>query len=114
MGMFLTVISLVVISMFFATKVLTIFFKHEVDIMSTLKENAISQDQKFTAKDGFFVAAALTKFDNEKESIEDWTYGELVFSNFGWGYEDGISAKRAPLNYHPCSDQELGLVKDDN
>ena len=96
--------------MFFATKVLTIFFKHEVDIMSALKENAISQDQKFTAKDGFFVAAGLTKFDNEKENIEDWTYGEIVFSNFGWGYETGISAKRTPLDDHPCSDQELGLA----
>ena len=49
MGTFLTVICSIMIFMFFATKVSTIIYKHEVDIMSALKENAISQDQKFTA-----------------------------------------------------------------
>ena len=79
-----------------------------------MKEFAISQDEKFTAQDGLFLAAALTKFDSETESIEDWRYGELVISKFGWGYSGSISEKRVPLETHQCSDQELGLAQDDD
>ena len=38
--------------------------------MSALEEDAISYDYKFGSDDGFFVAAALTSYD-EEEQIEE-------------------------------------------
>ena len=49
-------------------------------------------------------------YDNDPEIIEDWRYGELVISTYGWGYTDGINIGRRKLDYHYCSDDELGLI----
>ena len=111
MGAILTIIGSLLIGLFFYAKLLTILNKHEVDIFSALKENALTQDDIFTAKDGFFVAAALTRFNNDREIEEDWRYGELVISTFGWGYTDKIEGNRRKLDYHYCSDEELGLAR---
>ena len=102
---------LVEFSSIFLFELLTIIYKHEVDIMSALQQNALTYDDKFEAKDGFFIAAALTRFDSEQEIIEDWRYGELVISRFGWGYDEAIEGARKKLDYHYCSDEELGLVR---
>ena len=110
MGFFLTVVLTIFVLSFFITKILTLVHKHEVDIMSALLENAIDQDYQFTHEDGLFVAAALTQFDAETESIEDWRYGELIFEQYGWGYDSSIKASNRRLDYHACSDEELGLV----
>ena len=64
----------------------------------------------FTKDQGLFIAAALTQFDSETESIEDWRYGELIFETYGWGYDSSISAAAGPLDHHQCSDEELGLA----
>ena len=34
-----------------------------------------------------------------------------MISRFGWGYDDKILSARQKLDYHYCSDEELGLVK---
>ena len=57
------------------------------------------------------MAAALTRFNNDREIEEDWRYGELVISTFGWGYTDKIEGNRRKLDYHYCSDEELGLAR---
>ena len=111
MGTILTVMQSVLIFMFFYSKLLTIINRHEVDIMSAVNQNELTSDYEFKAEDGFFAAAALTRFDSNPEIIEDWTYGELVISKFGWGYDlnENIEAQRQRLDYHYCSDEELGL-----
>ena len=72
--------------------------------------DAIDYNEKFDSSKGFFVAAALTAYDNETEVIEDPTYGELVIEQFGWGYEESFRSESRDLDYHYCSDEELGLV----
>ena len=110
MGFLLTLILRISVISFFITKIMTLVYKHEVDIMSALLENAITSDYRFTKDQGLFIAAALTQFDSETESIEDWRYGELIFETYGWGYDSSISAAAGPLDHHQCSDEELGLA----
>ena len=57
---------------------------HDVDIMSALDENVIDYTEKFTKEDGFFVAAAITEYDSNPESIEEARYGELVIEHYAW------------------------------
>ena len=104
MGTILTAISTLIVLMFFYAKLMVVIKTQDVDIMSALKENGLTQEDKFTAKDGLFVAAAITDYDNNPESIEDWRYGELVISTYGWGYTDEIDYNKRNLRYHPCSD----------
>ena len=111
MGSILTVISSAIIMMFFYAKLLVILQRHEVDIMTALIENNLTQDDIFGSKDGFFVAAALTMYDSNTEVIEDWRYGELIFSTYGWGYSESLAVGRNRLDYHSCSDEELGLIR---
>ena len=55
-------------------------------LTTVLKEDYFTQDDVFTATEkGFFFAAALTPYDSGTESIEDETYGRLVFSILEWG-----------------------------
>lgn len=97
--------------MFTYTKVITIVEKNDVDIMSALMENAIDHSEKFSYEDGFFVAAALTAYDSNTEVVEEERYGELIIEHYGWGYGDGISSGSKQIDYHWCSDEELGLVR---
>ena len=90
MGSFLTIVIALTTFMFFYTKTLTIVEKHDVDIMSALIDNAIDFNYKFTASDGFFISAALTRYNSNRTLTEDPRYGELVFERFGWGNE-GVS-----------------------
>ena len=88
-------------AMFMYTKIMSLAMKHEVDIMSALEENRLDFDYKFTPQDGFFVAAALTEYDTEKNIIEEERYGELIIELYGWGYENNFGlAKATPIDYH--------------
>ena len=73
------------------TKVVTLAYKQEVDIMGAFVEGAFDYSEKFTAEDGFFVAAALTEYNSNTELIEEPRYGELVIEHVGWGNEEYIS-----------------------
>ena len=46
--------------------------------------------------------------------IEEERYGELVFEHYGWGYESGIGSGSQELDYHYCSDEELGFAPGPN
>ena len=79
MGGILTVLVMVVTLGYTYTKLVNLKDKSNADITSYMTENAIAYDAKFTGKnDGFFVAAAITAYDSETESIEDRSYGELI------------------------------------
>ena len=82
--------------------------------MSAVEHNAFEQTDSFGIKDGFFVAAALTGYDEAMGNNDDPKYGELIFNNFGWGNEEANTLANAQLEAHPCSDEELGLVKGPN
>ena len=85
--------------------------------MSALEEDAISFDYKFGSDDGFFVAAALTAYDEEEDIIEEERYGELVIEHYGWGNEedpDYFGDEDRSIGNHYCSEQELGLKEGDS
>ena len=95
MGTFLTCLVAVTTFMFFYTKTITIVEKQDVDIMSALIDNNIDDDFRFTANEGFFISAALTRYNSNTTLTEDPRYGELIFEHFGWGNTDISTDKRA-------------------
>ena len=114
MGSFLTVVITLVTLVFFYTKVQVLKDKSDVDIMSALLENDISYEEKFTYQDGFFVAAALTEYDSNTTMLEEPRYGELIIEHYGWGYNDTIGSQSRNISYHFCSDEELGLARNES
>ena len=81
--------------------------------MGAVIENAFDFTDQFNASHGLFIAAALTLYDSDKEVLEDPKYGKLVIKHYGWGNDDELAAANKTLNYHWCSDEELGLVRSD-
>ena len=108
MGACLTLIIALTTLLFFYTKTITIIEKHDVDIMSALVDNAIDFNYKFSANDGFFISAALTRYNSNMTLTEDPKYGEIIFEHFGWG-NSNLSTDRRILDSHFCTDEELGL-----
>ena len=70
MGFFLSILLGMIMLIFLWSKAVTWHQKKDVDIMSATIENAFDFNDKFTAKQGLFVAAALTEYDNNTERIE--------------------------------------------
>lgn len=60
------------------------------------------------------MAAALTVYDSNTTVVEEPRYGELIIEHYGWGYNDTIGSQSRAINYHWCSDYELGLERDGN
>ena len=114
MGSCLTIIMFLVTLLFTYTKVVTLIEKNDVDIMSALMENSVEFTTPFRTSDGFFVAAALTEYDSNTEIVEEERYGELVIEHYGWGYGEGIGSGSQAIDYHWCSDEELGIVPGPN
>ena len=79
--------------------------------MSALVENEFDFMKNFDTEQGFFVAAALTEYDSNREIIEKPEYGELIIEHYGWGYEGELGSRSLSLDYHYCSDEELGFVR---
>ena len=52
--------------------------KGSVNIVTNTSEGALTFDDKFTADEGMFIAAALTAYDSETEPIDDPRHGALV------------------------------------
>ena len=74
-------------------------------------ENFHDDDYKFKGEDGLFIAAALTRYNQDTEIIEKPEYGELKIEHFGWGNSEGGTVDQKPLDYHYCSDEELGITR---
>ena len=77
MGALLSLVFILISVIFLYSKIMIMVNVSQITVITNVIENAYAEDHKFTAKEGFFVAAALTEFDNETEPIEDPSYGEL-------------------------------------
>ena len=76
-------------------------------LTNVLLEDYFEPDEVFKASEKkFFFAAALTPYDSSTESIEDETYGRLVFRMLDWG---NVSFAYNEIEAHYCTDEELGF-----
>ena len=87
-----------------------------MDILSTILDLHLTDDDEFGSQNGLNIAVAFTAYDNETEWSLDPTVGELVFNSFSWGpVEDSpgeFFTSRDRLPVHNCSRDELGLGND--
>ena len=115
-GVFVTVLFGLVLFGFSYAKMETLIGRDDIDIISSYEENHFADNEQFTAaKNHFFLAAALTMFDEGTESIENKEYGELLIENYGWGNDHlGYTYGSHPLDNHQCTDEELGYTSSPN
>lgn len=78
MGAFCSAIFLSISAVFLFSKVQVMVEKGSVNIVTNTSEGALTFDDKFTADEGMFIAAALTGYDSETEPIDDPRHGALV------------------------------------
>ena len=109
MGTFASFILWGIVGIFCYSKVLAWYEYKDVDIMSSTMENYFDFDYRFNSTSGLFVAAAITEFDSNTEIIEKPEMGELIIEHYGWGYENTIGSTSFNLDYHYCTDEELGI-----
>ena len=114
MGAFLSAIIFGVTAIFLYSKVMVLIKSSDITIMMNTLEGAFTYDDKFTANEGLFIAAALTEYDSNTEVIEEARYGELVIEHYGWGNGDTIGSGSKTLDSHYCSDEELGFTPGPN
>ena len=110
MGALCSVIFITISMIFLYSKILVLINVSRIIIMSNYLVGALTYEDKFSGDDGFYVAAALTEYDNETEPIDDPRYGELVIEYYGWGYEGELESKNSPIETHSCTDEELGIA----
>ena len=79
MGVTLSLIYGTLLFMFFLVKITTIQTKADVDIMSTVLRRGLPNDFKFSANEGFYFAATLTDYSDEREPEDYSKYGTLRF-----------------------------------
>ena len=113
MGAFISIVFIVITLAFFYIKCLTLYNSSHIVTTDTLAEKVIGETEKFTSEQDFFVAAALTAYNNEAELPPDLhRYGKFEFYHIGWGNnsnENHLSGYENQLNSHACSAEELGL-----
>ena len=65
------------------------------------EENFFPSDEAFSQKDGFYIAAALTRYDGSSEVIEDPSIGTLKMYIKSWDVYDaengGLKFTEIPL-----------------
>ena len=86
-GAFLSFILISVTMVFLYSKAMVLIKGTDVTIIGNYAEGAYTFNDTFTANEGLFISAALTKYDSNTEIIEEKRYGELVIEQYGWGYE---------------------------
>ena len=77
MGALCTLLIFIIIGLYAYLKVVTLLARKDVNIVQVLHSNYHSEKFEFGYEDGFNIAFAFTKFDNEVERILDPSYGEL-------------------------------------
>lgn len=101
MGGCLTILITIIMLLYSYGRTMALIHKKKVNILGAMSEDAIGETETFTAQNGFFVAAALTEYDSNTESIEEARYGELIIEHYGWlSDEDKTESYSRPLNYH--------------
>ena len=91
-----------------------LFNGRDVDLIVSMKTNALQSHDEFDASMGLNFAAALTAYDDNEEPIDDPTFGELVFNHHKWGRNsDGsiFASGRYRIKSHRCTSEELGVSK---
>ena len=112
MGALCSLVIFIFLMTFSVTKLQTLILVSDVDIIQASEDYALTQTERFSSKDGFFIAAALTKYDKDPEPIEQEEFGELVIEQYGWGNEDlGYEYGSREIPNHQCSNSELGLTE---
>lgn len=111
MGALCSLIFIAISMIFLISKIMVLINVSRIIIMSNYQVGALTYDDHFTGDDGFFLAAALTMYDNDPEPISDPRYGEMVIEYYGWGYEGELESKKTPIETHSCSDEELGIAE---
>ena len=111
MGVFLTIVLSMTAIGFIYSKLIAINERLHVDIFTAIKENFHDNSYIYSAKDGLFIAAALTEYNADPEPTEDAKYGELIIEHTGWGLTESNSVEEKTLEFHYCSDEELGLMR---
>ena len=98
---------------FIYSKLLILNRRDDIDILTMKREAWFEDTDRFSSKDDhFFVAAGITEYDSNPESIEDERYGRLVLEHYGWGNDDGIGLNvDSTIKQHNCTDEELGFVQ---
>ena len=89
----------------------------DVDLIISVKTNALEITDEFDASMGLNFAAAFTDYDNNQEPVDDPTVGELVFNHHRWGRNpdgDIIESGRHRIKSHRCTPEELGLSRKNN
>ena len=111
MGSCLTILFTILTLTFTYSKGSVLITKDDVKIMSVTIPGAIDSDFKFSSREGFFAAAALTEFNTDTSIIEDPRYGELTVETYRWGDQKYDNDR---LNFDFCTEEELGLVQGPN
>ena len=60
----------------------------DVRITRNVKEGEYTYNDTFSGENNFFIAAALTEYDENEEIEERPEIGELIIEHYGWGYEE--------------------------
>ena len=93
MGSILTLMLTSTVLFYFVVKVKTIVQKQDVDVFGYVTDHQLTYEDKFDADQGFFVAAGITSYDDNKEFEEDPSkYGSLEIEHWGWGYEETVGS----------------------
>ena len=74
-----------VITAYTLQKLDILLYGRDVDLAMSTSTNAHSVFDEFDASMGLYFAAALTSYDDNREPIDDPTFGELVFNHHRWG-----------------------------
>lgn len=114
MGSLLSILLFAIVLLYAFQKTEILIHKENIDILTTINENALTSEDQFTYRNGFNVAVAFTAYDSETEWALDPTYGELVFKHNTWGENDDgtFFSNRETKQSHICSQEELGLTED--
>ena len=76
---------------FTVTKWQVLTQRDNIDVLSFKQEAWFIDSDTFSyTENNFFVAAAITEYDTNTESIEDESYGTLALELHGWGSEEGV------------------------
>ena len=113
-GSLCSLLLLVIIMGYAYTKLDVLLMRKDVDVISTVNDLHFDDSFIFKSENGFNVAEAFTRYDDEKEWILDPSYGELLFNSYTWGPENDGSyfTERKKLESHICTREELGLGDD--
>ena len=82
----------------------------ETAIMHSSRDSYFKGDEIIESHLQF--AYALTTYDDIEEVEEDPTYATLRGEYRLWGWEGLVEEYNKPLDFHPCTDEELGIEYD--